>query len=81
VDDIYLFLEIVMTGLAGLLFLVSSVSWYRLKALKLGLISLAFFLLMCKGFLLIFEVIKEDSFAVFIDVFIVIVLYFSMIKK
>ena len=80
-DDIYLFLAIIMAGLAGLLLLVSSASWYRLRALKLGLVSIAFLVLFIKAVLLIFEIIIQDKLAVLIDVIVLVILYFSVVKR
>lgn len=80
-DDIYLFLTIVMAGLAGLLLIVSFASTYRLKALKLGLVSLAFLMFFIKAILLVFEYIVQDEYAVIIDVIILLLLYFSVVKK
>lgn len=59
-DDIYLFLTIVMAGLAGLLLLVSSASWYRLRATKLCLVSLAFLALFIKAVLLSFKKVAGE---------------------
>lgn len=80
-DDTVLFLTILMAGLAGLLLVVSSASWYRLRALKLGLVTIAFFVFFIKAVLLVFEIITEDIVAVFIDVIILIILYFSIVKR
>lgn len=70
-----------MAGFAGLLLLISCASWYRLKAVKLGFVSLAFLALFIKAFLLIFGTIVQDEYAVLIDVVVLVLLYFSVVKK
>jgi len=81
VESIYLFLNIIMAGLAGLLFLVSCISWYRIRSLKIALVSLAFAGFFIKAILLIFRILLQDEKAVVIDSIILILLYFSIIKK
>ena len=81
VENIFLFLNILMAGLAGLLLLVSCISWYRIRSLKLAFVSLAFVGFFIKAILLIFSIIIQDEKAVIIDSIILILLYFSIIKK
>lgn len=80
-DDLVLFLTIIMAGLAGLLFLVSVVSWRRLGNIKLFLVGLAFLAFLIKAILLISETIFQDEKSVIIDSIILVLLYFSVIKK
>lgn len=80
-DDLVLFLTIIMAGLAGLLLLVSFVSWRRIGNVKLALVGLAFLAFLIKAVLLIFGVIFQDEKSVVIDSIILVLLYFSVIKK
>ena len=80
-DDISIFLTIIMAGLAGLLFIVSFASWYRLRNIKFILVCFAFGAFVIKAFLLIFGIIIQDEKAIIIDSIILILLYFSIIKK
>ncbi|MFH1101485.1 MAG: hypothetical protein V1726_05585 [Methanobacteriota archaeon] len=80
-DNIVLFLSIVMAGLSGLLFVVSFISWYRVKAMKFVFVSLAFFAFFIKAILLFLGVVVQDEKSVVIDSIIILLLYFSVIKK
>jgi len=81
VDDIFLFLTIVMAGVSGLLIFVSSVSWHRLRSFKLALVSCAFVIFFIKALLLISEIVHQDEKGVIIDCIILVFLYFAVIKK
>ena len=70
-----------MAGLTGLLLLVSFVSWYRLKNMKLAIVGLAFLVFFVKALLLVFEIIVQDEKAIIIDFIVVILLYFAVVKK
>jgi hypothetical protein len=80
-DDILLFLTVVMAGLAALLLIVSFISGYRLRSTKLALVGLAFVAFLIKALLLILEYITQDEKAVIIDFVILVLLYFAVIKK
>jgi hypothetical protein len=80
-DEITLFLSMLIIGLASILFIVSSLSSYRLRNFKFFLISFAFLAFILKGFLLIFEFISQDKIGLIIDVVIIILLYFAIVKK
>jgi len=80
-DEIILFLSIVITGLSALLFVVSAASYIRLKAGKLLIINLAFLAFIIKGFLTIFEYITQSRIGLILDLIIIILLYFAVAKK
>ena len=80
-DEIFLFSTVIMTGISGLLLIVSIASLYRLKHLKLMFVSLAFLFFLIKAMLLLTEFIVQDRYAVIIDTIILILLYFTVIKK
>ena len=80
-DNIILFLTIIMAGLSGLILLVSFVSWYRIRAVKLVIVSLAFSAFFIKAVLLIFEFIVQDEKSIVIDSIIIILLYLAVVKK
>jgi len=80
-DEITLFLAILITGLAALLFIVSLFSSYRLRNVKFFLIGLAFLALIIKGLLLVFEYTHEDTIGLIIDLVLLILLYFAIVKK
>jgi len=61
--------------------LVSFVSWYRLKNMKLAIVGLAFLVFFVKALLLVFEIIVQDEKAIIIDFIVVILLYFAVVKK
>jgi hypothetical protein len=70
-----------MAGLAGLLVLVSFVSWYRLRSLKLALVGCAFLTFLIKAALLLLNILPQDIRSVVIDFIILVLLYFAIIKK
>jgi hypothetical protein len=80
-DEVTLFLSIVIAGLSTLLFIVSAVAFHRLRVLKLLIINLAFFVFIIKGLLLIFEIISQDQFGLFLDIAIIVLLYFAVVKR
>ena len=80
-NDITLFLTIVMAGLSCILLIVSFASWHRLRSVKFLFVSIAFVGFFIKAILLIFEIIIQDEKAVIIDSIILILLYLSIIKK
>jgi hypothetical protein len=80
-DAVFLFLTVVMTGLAGLLLFVSFASWYRVRSAKLALVGVAFVSFFIKAILLLFGSIIQDEKAVVIDSVILVLLYFAVIKR
>ena len=80
-DDIKLLLSILIAGFSILLFIVSTAAYYRIRANKLLLASFAFLAFLIKGILIILETIDQGEIALGIDLLIIILLYFSIIKK
>jgi hypothetical protein len=80
-DEITLFLAILITGLSTLLLVISSVSYYRLKLTKLLIINFAFFAFIIKGLLTLFEIITQTRLGLILDLVIIVLLYFAVIKK
>lgn len=80
-DEITLFLIIVTTGLSALLFIVSAAACFKLRVLKLLIINLAFLAFIIKGFLQIIEIFSQGRLGLIIDLIILILLYFAVIKK
>jgi len=80
-DEITLFLSIVVAGFSLLLAIVSLVAYYRLKASKLFLVGLAFLAFVVKGALAIAGVLNQDKLTLGIDFVILFFLYFATIKK
>ena len=80
-DEITLFLAILIVGLSTLLFVLSLVAYIRLQNFKLLLISFAFFAFIIKGSLLITEYLSQGRFGLVIDLIILVLLYFAVAKK
>jgi len=80
-DEITLFLSIVIAGLSTLLFIVSAASYYKIRSTKLLIINLAFLAFIIKGILLIIGYISQHRIGLFLDLAILILLYFAIIKK
>jgi len=80
-DEITLFLSIIIAGLSLLLFIVSAIAFYRLRATKLLIINLAFLGFIIKGVLLTLEFISQSRIGLIIDLGIIVLLYFAVIKK
>jgi len=70
-----------MAGLSCLLLVISFVSWKRLGNLKLALVGFAFLAFFIKAVLLITEIIVQDEKSILIDSFIIVLLYFSILKR
>jgi len=70
-----------MAGVAGLLFFVSLVSWYRIRSIKVAIVGCAFLVFFLKALLLLLNRITQDINAVIIDTVILVLLYFAIIKK
>ena len=80
-DDILLFLSILMAGLSALLLIVSFASYSRLRNIKLLIVGFAFTVFFIKATLLIFEKIAQGDLVIIIDFIIIVLLYFSVVKK
>ena len=80
-DEITLFLSIVVAGFSLLLAIVSFVAYHRLHATKLFLVGLAFLAFVAKGSLVIAGILNQDKFTLGIDFVILFFLYFATIKK
>lgn len=80
-ETITLFLIIIMAGLSALLLFLSVISWYRLKNVKLAIISIAFLIFFMKSVFLFLDLLSYDIKTVGIDALILILLYFAVIKK
>ena len=80
-DEITLFLSIIIAGFSLLLAMVSTVAYYRLRAIKLLLVSMAFLAFVVKGVLIVIGIVTQDTLALGIDFVILVLLYFATIKK
>lgn len=80
-DEITLFLSILIAGLSTLLFIVSAASYYRLRVTKLLIINLAFLAFIIKGILLSLEIINQARIGLILDLAVIILLYFAVAKK
>jgi len=80
-DEIAMFLSVLISGFSLLLFIVSIVAYKRLRAIKLLFIGIAFFIFLIKGVLLSLEFITQDIYAIIIDFIILILLYLATAKK
>lgn len=80
-DEITLFLSIIIAGFSFLLAVVSFVAYHRLKSIKLFLVGLAFLAFVAKGSLVISGILSQDKFALGIDFLILLFLYFATVKK
>jgi hypothetical protein len=80
-DEITLFLSIIIVGFSFLLSIVSFLSYYRLQTTKFFLIGLAFSAFLVKGLLVIIGTLNQDKFTLGIDFLILFFLYFATIKK
>ena len=80
-DEITLFLSIVVAGFSLLLALVSFVAYYRLHATKLLIVGMAFLGFVVKGLLIAFGVFSQGLIGLVIDFAIIVFLYFAAIKK
>jgi len=80
-DEITLFLSIIIAGFSLLLAMVSMVAYYRLRAIKLLLVSMAFLAFVVKGVLIVIGIVNQDTLALGIDFVILVLLYFATIRK
>ena len=80
-DEITLFLSILITGVASLLFIVSIIRAIKLRNLKFSIISTAFLIFAIKGLLLFFEFLAHEKFSMILDLAVIVLLYFAIIKR
>ena len=80
-DDIDLFISILISGFSVLMVIVSSAAYVRLKSTKLLLIGIAFFVFFLKSLLLVTGFIVQSRNALIIDLIIIFVLYCATVKK
>ncbi len=82
------FLTILLAGLSFLLFVVSILSYKRVKSVKILFVSLAFLLFFIKALVLLVSVISNtwDDFGMrwellLLDVIVIVMLYLSIARK
>jgi uncharacterized membrane protein YhaH (DUF805 family) len=82
------FLTIVLAGLSFLLFVVSLLSYRRIKSVKILFIAIAFFLFFLKALVLLISVLINswDDFGMrwellLLDVIVIVMLYLSIARK
>ena len=80
-DEITLFLSILIAGLSTILFIVSMISTARLRNIKFLLVGSAFLVFAIKGLLLFFEFLVQENIAMILDIVIIVLLYFAIVKK
>lgn len=80
-DEVTLFLSVVIAGFSLLLSIVSFVAFNRLRVFKLLFIGLAFFAFFVKGLLVIGSIIDQSLTGLVIDFAVILLLYFATIKK
>ena len=80
-QDIILLLSILIAGLSVMLFLLSIISYSRVKSVKLLIVGFGFLGFTIKGFLLIIGYINQDIIGLIIDFIIILLLYFAVVKK
>lgn len=82
------FLTILLAGLSFLLFVVSILSYRRVKSVKILFVSIAFLLFFMKALVLLVSVISNtwDDFGMrwellLLDVIVIVMLYLSIARK
>jgi hypothetical protein len=82
------FLTILLAGLSFLLFVVSMLSYRRVKNVKILFVSIAFLLFFIKALLLLVSVVSNtwDEFGMrwellLLDVIVIVMLYLSIARK
>jgi len=81
IEEILLFSSVVMAGLSLLLFLVSLLSFYRVRDSKLFFVTLAFFLFFLKGAIISLRFLEQNLYLVVVDLIIILFLYLTIVKK
>ena len=80
-DEISLFFSILIAGVSSIVFIISMISTVKLKNIKFLLVGIAFLSFLIKGLLLTFELIAQDNLGIILDILVVILLYFAIVKK
>ena len=80
-EEVLIFSSIVMAGLSLLLFTVSLVSYLRMKDSKFLFVTLAFFLFFLKGIVISLNYFEQQAQLVIADLFIIIFLYLTLVKR
>ena len=80
-DDIELFLSILITGFSFLLMIVSTGAYIRVKSIKFLLIDIAFLCFFIKAILAILSIVYISKIALIIDMIIITLFYVSIVKK
>jgi len=81
IEEILLFSSVVMAGLSLLLFVVSLLSFYRVRDSKLFFVTVAFFLFFFKGVIISLDFLEQSLYLVVMDLFIIFSLYLTIVKK
>ena len=82
IEEVLIFsLTIVMTGLSLLLFVVSLISYLRIKDSKFLFVTLAFLLFFIKGAAVSLNYVEQQFQLVIIDLFIILFLYLTVVKR
>ena len=79
-EDITLFLAILIVGFSLLLFIISTFAYYRIRNIKFLFVCIAFLMFIIKGLLTITESITQENFVLGLDLIILLLLYFAVIK-
>jgi len=79
IQEILIFSSVVTAGISLLLFIISAVSYTRLKEIKLLFISIAFFIFFLKGIIALLLEIATSL--ILFDFLIILLLYLSIVKK
>jgi len=81
IEEILLFSSVVMAGLSLLLFLVSLLSFQRVRDSKLFFVTVAFFLFFLKGVIISLDFLEQNLYLVVMDLIIIFSLYLTIVKK
>lgn len=79
-EDITLFLTILIIGFSALLFIISIFAYHRVRNIKFLFICTAFLIFTFKGLLTILGIITQGNIALVLDFFIILLLYFAVNK-
>ncbi len=80
-QEIELLLSVLIIGFSTLLLIVSIAAYIKIRNYKFLLISIAFIGFLIQGLLLFLEIISQNQIAYFIDILILLCLYFAVVKK
>lgn len=80
-QEIELLLSILMIGFSILLLIVSIAAFVKIRSYKFLFISIAFIGFFIQGLMLVLEIISQNQIAYFIDIMILLCLYFAVVKK